>query len=439
VFGNPPYVRMEGFAPIKNYLKEHYSAHEERADFYTYFIEKAIDLINDSGLIGMIISNKFSVAKYGKPLRETIKQKAVIREITDFAGARVFKGATVRTFILFLGHPSTQKDIEARYIPVPSRHEFNQIERGVLSVSNYANHAGVILASNQLTASPWQLISATQSNLLNRLNNDFPTLRQAFAWTPLFGIKTGLNEAFIIDDNTRKKLIAEDKSSADALRPILFGKDVKPYEIYNENRYVIYLNPNKDIDKYPALKKHLEAFRSKLNNRAASQKWYELQQPATSLIPLLEKPKIVYPIIAPEPRFTLDNKGFLINDKLFVLPTDSLFLLGILNSSLADFFFSSNCARLEGSGETYYEFRAQFVERFPIRPINFSDPAEKAMYDKIASLVERMLALHKRRPRTPQEQEMVKREIESTDSQIDRLVYELYGLTEEEIKIVEGG
>jgi len=164
-----------------------------------------------------------------------------------------------------------------------------------------------------------------------------------------------------------------------------------------------------------------------------------LQQPATSLIPLLAKRKIVYPIIAPEPRFALDDKGFLINDKLFVLPTDSLFLLGVLNSSLADFFFSSICARLEGSGETYYEFRAQYVERFPIRPINFSDPADKARHDKMVSLVERMLALHKRSPRTPQEQEMVKREIESTDRAIDTLVYELYRLTEDEVKMVEGG
>jgi hypothetical protein len=336
-----------------------------------------------------------------------------------------------------LGHPLTQKDIKARYIPVPARNEFNQIERGVLSVSDYANHSAVVLASDQLTASPWQLISATQSNLLNRLNNDFPTLQQSFDWSPLFGIKTGLNEAFVIDDGTRKKLIIEDKSSAEALRPILFGKDVKPYEIYNENRYVIYLHPNKNIDDYPALKKYLETFRSKLNNRAASQKWFELQQPATSLIPLLEKPKIVYPIIAPEPRFTLDEQGFLINDKLFVLPTDSLFLLGVLNSSLAHFFFSSVCARLEGMGENYYEFRAQYVERFPTCTINFSNPDEKAMHDKMVSLVERMLALHKQSPRSPQESDMVKREIESTDKAIDKLVYELYGLSEDEIRIVE--
>jgi len=438
VIGNPPYVRMEGFAPIKNYLREHYDAHEERADFYTYFVEKAIRSINHSGLVGMIVSNKFSIAKYGKPLRKILQQKAVIREITDFAGTRVFKGATVRTFIIFLGHTSTENNIKTRYVRVPNRDEFKQIERRTLSISEYANNSAVILANGQLTDVPWQLISATQATLLNRLSQDFPTLQQAFNWSPLFGIKTGLNEAFVIDNDTRKMLISEDKSSSDLIRPILFGKDVKRYKTYNENRYLIYLHPNKDIDKYPALKTHLETYRSKLNNRASSQKWYELQQPATSLITLLEKPKIVYPIIAPEPRFTLDEKGFLINDKLFVLPTDSLFLLGILNSSIANFFFSSICARLEGQGENYYEFRAQFVERFPVRIINFYDSTDKERHDKMVSLVERMLDLYKKTPNTPQEQEMVKREIESTDKAIDKLVYELYGLTEDEIKIVEG-
>jgi hypothetical protein len=296
----------------------------------------------------------------------------------------------------------------------------------------------LLLTFGQLGVAPWQLIPAIHSELLNRLSRDFPSLQQAFNWRPLFGIKTGLNEAFVIDADTRRKLITEDRSSDELIRPILFGRDVKRYQVYNENRYVIYLHPNKDINDYPSVKRHLEKFRANLSNRAASQKWYELQQPATSLIPLLEKPKIIYPIIAPEPRFALDDKGFLINDKLFVLPTDSLFLLGILNSSLADFFFSSVCARLEGSGDTYYEFRAQFVERFPVRTINFSNDGDKARHDKMVSLAERMLELQRRNPRTPQDQEIVKREIASTDRQIDSLVYDLYGLTDDEIKIIAG-
>jgi hypothetical protein len=439
VIGNPPYVRMEEFSPIKTYLKNHYNAHEERADFYTYFVEMASRLINDSGIVGMIVSNKFSVAKYGKPLRATLQKNVVIHEITDFAGANVFKGATVRTFILFFSRLNSQQNSTTRYIPLPTKEEFEQIEQGKLLVSDYANRSAKYLASGQLTELPWELVSADKSGLLNRLKNDFPPLQQSFEWQPLFGIKTGLNEAFVINEETRNGFVRENKSTTDIIRPILFGKDVKRYSLQNQKRFVIYLHPDKNPNNYLPVKRHLETFRSALNNRAASQKWYELQQPSVSLLPLLAKPKIVYPIIAPEPRFTLDTEGFLINDKLFVLPTDSLFLLGILNSSLANFFFSSICARLEGMGETYYEFRAQFVERFPIRAINFDNPAEKSAHDKIVSLVESMLEWHKHLASTqnPQTKEGLEKQIESTDKAIDKLVYELYGLSEEEIAIVE--
>ena len=342
VLGNPPYVRMEEFKPIKTYLQKNYSAHEERADFYTYFIEKASQLVNQSDLAGMIVSNKFSVAKYGKPLRSTLQKNTTIHEITDFAGANVFKGATVRTFILFFSRPVTKTVVSTRYIPAPTKNEFEQIVRRVLSVSEYADRSAKFLASDQLTDAPWELVSEHHSNLLNRLKQDFPFLNQSFEWQPLFGIKTGLNEAFVINEETRNQLVETDKSSADVIKPILFGKDVKRFSLYNEKRYVIYLHPNKNPNDYPSIKRHLEAFRTPLSKRAASQQWYELQQPAVSLLPLLARPKIVYPIIAPEPRFTLDNEGFLINDKLFVLPTDSLYLLGLLNSSLANFFFFFN-------------------------------------------------------------------------------------------------
>jgi len=100
------------------------------------------------------------------------------------------------------------------------------------------------------------------------------------------------------------------------------------------------------------------------------------------------------------------------------------------------FYYFSHIAVQRRGG--YFEYLTIYVSQLPIHPVNFSDPAEKAMHDKMVSLVERMLELHKRNPRMPQEQEMVKREIESTDRAIDRLVYELYGLTEEEIRIVEG-
>ncbi|MBN1505925.1 MAG: hypothetical protein JW955_03720 [Sedimentisphaerales bacterium] len=173
-----------------------------------------------------------------------------------------------------------------------------------------------------------------------------------------------------------------------------------------------------------------------MNQRATQQRWYELQQPAIGLLACLARPKIVYPIIASEPRFTLECDGFLINDKAFALPTASPVLLGCLNSRVANFYFRNVCARLEGSGKCYFEFRAQYVEVFPVPKESSVDPQKRTEMER---LVEAMTRLHKALSgaRTPNEKEALERQIAATDGQIDQLVYELYGLTAEEIAIVE--
>jgi hypothetical protein len=442
VIGNPPYIRMEAFAAIKQYLKERYAAHEERADFYTYFIEKGIKLIRHSGCLGMIVSNKFAVAKYGRPLRETLKSMTDVTHIVDLAGARVFRGATVRTFVLLLipRGAVTASHTHIHYAPVPTPDEFQQIEAGVVSLSDYVARSEKRLAKNQLSAEPWQLVPAERSRLLQRLCETYPSLVTAYGWRPLFGIKTGLNEAFVIDEEKRSELVKADRGCDEAIRPFLMGRDVRRYFVRDERRFVIYLHPDRRISDYPSIRRHLEWFRVALASRAAQQEWYELQQPAISLIPLLVRPKIVYPIIAPEPRFALDTKGFLINDKLFVLPTDSRYLLGLLNSSVGRLFFTSVCARLEGSGACYYEFRAQFVERFPVRVIDPRSSTEHAMHDRIVSLVASMSALRSQLADVVSDAKAAtfRRQIDASDAEIDRLVYELYGLTDEEIAIVEG-
>jgi hypothetical protein len=161
-------------------------------------------------------------------------------------------------------------------------------------------------------------------------------------------------------------------------------------------------------------------------------KWYELQQPAVALLPLLSRPKIVYPIIANECRFTLDKAGFLINDKAFILSTDDLAVLGLLNSRIANFYFARVCAALEGAHDRYLEFRAQYVDRFPVPPFQ---TARK----RLSALVDQMLKLHERlaSAKAGHERDAIQRQIDATDAQIDRLVYDLYGLTDDEIKLVE--
>jgi hypothetical protein len=193
-----------------------------------------------------------------------------------------------------------------------------------------------------------------------------------------------------------------------------------------------------DISLYPSVEEHLRPFKVALEKRATKQEWYELQQPSIALVPIFKSRKILYPEIAKSCQFTIDDNGYFSNNKTFILPTDNLFILGLLNSKAAFFYFKTFCAELEGERDRYLEFRAQYVREFPIRVINFTNSDDVARHDRLVELVQSMLNLHKLASvGTDHDKTLLARRIEATDRQIDRLVYELYDLTEEEIGIVE--
>jgi hypothetical protein len=152
------------------------------------------------------------------------------------------------------------------------------------------------------------------------------------------------------------------------------------------------------------------------------------------------EPKIIYPDIATSCRFTLDRDGYFGTNTTYFIPGDDLYLLGILNSRLASRYFSHVCAGLEGGGTVYLRFFGQYLNDFPIRTIDFTNRADVARHDRMVSLVKPMLDLHKRvaAEQVPHAKTMLQRQIEATDRQIDALVYELYGLTEAEVAVVEG-
>ena len=147
-------------------------------------------------------------------------------------------------------------------------------------------------------------------------------------------------------------------------------------------------------------------------------------------------PKIIVPAIVRTASYAYDRSGIYSNDKTSIIPTDDLYLLGILSSKVADMIIRSISSTKQGG---YFEYKPMYVSQIPIRTIDFSDPADVARHDRMVSLVEQMLALHKQLPQaqTPHEKTALQRRIEATDGQIDALVYELYGLSEEEIEIVE--
>jgi hypothetical protein len=170
--------------------------------------------------------------------------------------------------------------------------------------------------------------------------------------------------------------------------------------------------------------------------KPGSYKWYEIQD-SIDYHKEFEKPKIIIPAIVKAGSYLLDENKFYSNDKTSIIPIRDLYSLGLLNSKTVDFVMHSISSTKQGG---YYEYKPMYLQQLPIRAINFDKKSEKAAHDKIVSLVASMLALNKKlvEANTAHDKKVLQRQIAATDNQIDNLVYELYDLTEEEIKIVEG-
>ena len=196
-----------------------------------------------------------------------------------------------------------------------------------------------------------------------------------------------------------------------------------------------------EIDRYPSIQKYLEQFKDALKGRATNQKWFELQQPQFAYKQFYDNKKIIWPDIAKESRFTFDERGYYLETTCFFIPSNDFYLLGILNSSVCWYYLKEHSPVLGDKDKGgRLRLKKAYIEHFPIRAINFADPADKSRHDRMVSLVTQMLNLNKKLQdaRLEQEKTMLSRQIEATDGAIDKLVYELYGLTEEEIVIVEG-
>jgi type I restriction-modification system DNA methylase subunit len=438
VIGNPPYVRQEGLGDAKTYFQSHYKTYRPTADLYVNFIERGLGQLKKTGLFGMIVSNKWLRAAYGKPLRDFLSNNASVLEVIDLAGLPVFPKATVRTIILICS-PRQRQSATIRYLaPVPLE-EFRTISTGEC-LQEFADERALDLPVSSLSPDGWFLSGRGAKQIIEKIKQVAMPLNSYIKSKPFFGIKTGLNQAFVIDHETRNRLIAEDHKSSEIIKPLLVGRDISRYEITFVNRYLIWTYIGVPIEKYPAILKHLKQFQPKLQKRWDKGKfWWELR--ACDYYDKFVKPKIIYPDIATNCRFALDREGYFSSNTTYFMPSDDLYLLGILNSRLAQFYFSAVCAGLEGGGSTYLRFFGQYLEEFPAHTINFSNPTDKGRHDRMVKLVEQMLSFHKQfaAAKTPDEKTRTQRQIDATDEQIDQLVYELYGLTEQEIKIVEDG
>ncbi|HVT56755.1 MAG TPA: TaqI-like C-terminal specificity domain-containing protein, partial [Xanthobacteraceae bacterium] len=181
---------------------------------------------------------------------------------------------------------------------------------------------------------------------------------------PLYGIKTGLNEAFIVDQQTRDRLVKQDKKSAKLLKPFLRGENIKRWRVEPEGLFLINIPKGKiDIEDFPAIRDWLKPFKKELQERATPQEWFELQQAQLAYQPTFGKPKIVYQDITADNPFALDEQRFYLANTCYFIPSDDKVLLSFLNSRLAWFFFSSITNIARGG---YLRLRTEFVQQTPL-------------------------------------------------------------------------
>jgi type I restriction-modification system DNA methylase subunit len=357
VLANPPYVRMELFKPIKPALRQNFpKVHSDRADLYVYFFARAMQLLKPNGIGAFISSNKWLKAGYGEPLRQELLDKQKFHLVVDFGDLPVFNATAYPA--VFVWQNAERKETMTAWAVVQDL-PLCYAE----GVREHVNKISLLLPAVQFGKDGSRLSDAGGNAGSISLQSIKSRLRDFVDNRVMRGIVTGLNEAFVIDEEIKRRLIKQDSKSAEILMPLLAGDDVRRYEINFRQSYLIYTNHGVDISRYPAIENYLKSFRSKLEGRATAQEWYELQQPQAAFRPFFNADKIIYPQISLAPRFYFDEKKFYLNQKCFMMPSKDLFLLAVLNSSFIWQIIKQGSPPLRGG---YSEPRRDFILNLPI-------------------------------------------------------------------------
>lgn len=425
VVGNPPYIRQEELGELKKWLIKHYTVGNNTADLLVYFFELGTKISIPSGNINFITSNKFMKAKYGQNLRAFLKDKN-LTSIVDFGELPVFASAATFPAIYFLTNEPPVKELIT----------FSQVKKLDLKDSYYnAEKVSFELQRERLSAEEWLLLPEKAQYLINKMRANGKDFGKIVGGQIKYGIKTGLNEAFVINTETRNRIIAADPKASEIIKPLLLGDSVRRCRTVDKGLWLIFTRHGIEIENYPSVLSHLQAYQERLEPRPKSwsgriwpgrkigyYKWYEVQD-SIDYWENFEQPKLIWPVIAKEPRFTIDYEGYYSNDKTFISPVAHPWLLALLNSKVVWFYLKAICSVLgdpEKGGRL--ELRSIYVSTIPIVEPTDSDNQH------LTKLVTQILQLKKQDPVA---------DTTVLEAEIDQVVYRLYGLNEDEIRLVE--
>lgn len=352
VIGNPPYVRMELLKPVKPYLEKHYVVAADRADLYAYFFEKGVGVLKEGGRLGYISSSTFFRTGSGENLRTFLGDTVAIEAVVDFGDLQIFEGVTTYPAIVTL-RKIADGDGALSFMKVETAPKDLEAE--------FAARAGAMPRA-RLGKGSWQFEGDALARLRDKIVKGKRTLGEVYG-APLYGIKTGLNEAFIIDTPTRDALVARDPKSAEILVPFLRGENIKRWRVEPEGLFLINTPKGKvDIDAYPAVRDWLLPFKQDLEKRATKQEWFELQQAQLAYQAMFEGPKIIWPQFIDKPEFCCDESGLFPINKAYIFPIADFALASLLNSKCLWFVFQAMSVRKRGG---YREATAQHIGPLP--------------------------------------------------------------------------
>ena len=409
VIGNPPYIRQEKIKKYKALFSKNYSdVYSSTADILIYFYALGYELLQKKGILTFITSNKFYRAGYGKNLRNFLSQKMKVKQIIDFGDAPVFEATAYASInILRKANPNGNN---AQVWTFPQNEKIADFQFGF-------NRSSFQLAQKELTKNSWRFEEPNVLKLLNKIKLKGVPLGIYIDGNFCYGIKTGCNEAFIVDEQTRNSLIAKHKTSEEILKPLLRGKDVNRWKVESQNLWLIFTKRGIEIENYPAIKKHLLQFETKLRKRAGSQEWFELQaSPADS--ERFEVPKIIYPDIYAHQSFAWDTKGFYSVNTVYFVPTNEKWLTALLNSRLIEFYYGRISNKIRGG---YFRAFSDYMKQIPIAKTTNS---QKQTFENLADYILFLNELEN----TEQINDYVPNSgiAEQFEEVIDALVYELY-------------
>ncbi|MBI5031378.1 MAG: Eco57I restriction-modification methylase domain-containing protein [Chloroflexi bacterium] len=464
VIGNPPYIRSQSLgAKERSYFTSTYQTATGTYDIYVLFVERGLTLTNKSAKCGFILPNKFFTTDYGEGLRKLLGGQGLAERLVDFEDGQVFSGAGTYTTLLFLSKKSSGTTEYAR----------------LGKVYRESGSAGLASAlSSDLRFSPltltgdgarWTLAAGESGELLLRLQATFQPFIELHPHI-FQGLKTSADKIYLVKVVKEKGFLSEIENGlgehsiieTGILMPVVKGENVRRYDIdLSSNQAIVYMyhvdskgkatlmEQDELSMKFPKTWDYLKSYKKVLGSRDKGfwnkrHDWYAYAR--SQNIGAFLNTKILVPYMTTRIRVAPDERGqiFFVNISTggYGLNIDDHthhqnYFIALLNSSLMNYCIQQMTNRFRGG---YFAINKQALERLPIRTINFADAADKACHDKMVALVTQMLDLHKRlaATQTVHDRDLLQRQIAATDSQIDMLVYELYGLTEEEIKVVEG-